>query len=118
MVAGLSREPHLFAAYACSGITPTQAAKDERECMAALPCLLVTRRRHPALNPALLWKIYVGFWLYDTGCFPVRISATLSGDPKSKREATIPFSCGDWSRRGRSCGGPDWVTGYLHDDTR
>jgi hypothetical protein len=40
-------------------------------------------------------KTFVGFWLYDTGCFPVQISATLSGDPKSKREATIPFGCGD-----------------------
>ncbi len=40
-------------------------------------------------------KTYVGFWLYDTGCFPVQISGALSGDPKSKREAGIPFACGD-----------------------
>jgi hypothetical protein len=40
-------------------------------------------------------KSYVGFWLYDTGCFPVSISATLNGDPKSKREAAIPFACYD-----------------------
>lgn len=40
-------------------------------------------------------KTYVGFWLYDTGCYPVQISAMLSGDPKSKQEAAIPFACGD-----------------------
>jgi hypothetical protein len=40
-------------------------------------------------------KSYVGFWLYDTGCYPVQISATLSADPKSKREVAVPFACGD-----------------------
>lgn len=40
-------------------------------------------------------KSYVGFWLYDTGCYPVQISVTLNSDPKSKREAAIPFACGD-----------------------
>jgi hypothetical protein len=39
---------------------------------------------------------YSAFWLYDTGCAPLRISAALLGqaDP-SRHVASIPFECGE-----------------------
>jgi hypothetical protein len=39
---------------------------------------------------------YVGFWLYETGCEPLRISTALLGQPDpSRRVATLPFHCGE-----------------------
>jgi len=40
-------------------------------------------------------RSYVGFWLYDTGCSEVQISVTLNGDQRQKRQAIIPFRCGE-----------------------
>jgi hypothetical protein len=41
-------------------------------------------------------KAYVGFWLYDTGCDPLRVSATLVGVSKSTSSTIeIPFRCGE-----------------------
>ncbi|HWL40287.1 MAG TPA: hypothetical protein VNO75_08620 [Gemmatimonadaceae bacterium] len=39
---------------------------------------------------------YVGFWLYDTGCEPLRTSAKLVGKTKSTPVSVeIPFRCGE-----------------------
>jgi hypothetical protein len=39
---------------------------------------------------------YVGFWLYDTGCAPLRISTALLGQRNSSRRVVdIPFHCGE-----------------------
>ncbi len=39
---------------------------------------------------------YVAFWLYDTGCAPLRLSAVLLGQPnRRQRPAKIPFACGE-----------------------
>lgn len=39
---------------------------------------------------------YVAFWLYDTGCAPLHISAALLGQRNSSRRAAdIPFRCGE-----------------------
>jgi hypothetical protein len=41
-------------------------------------------------------KYFEAFWLYDTGCVPIKISAELLGQSKvSKLERTIGFSCGE-----------------------
>lgn len=39
---------------------------------------------------------YAAFWLYDTGCEPLRISTALLGQVEpTRRVATIPFHCGE-----------------------
>jgi hypothetical protein len=39
---------------------------------------------------------YVAFWLYGTGCEPVRLSARMVGQASpSSRVGTIPFDCGE-----------------------
>ena len=39
---------------------------------------------------------YVAFWLYDTGCSPLRISAALLGQRNtSRRVIDVPFQCGE-----------------------
>lgn len=41
-------------------------------------------------------KFYAGFWLYDTGCQPIKISARIIGQgPPSSMSKTIPFKCGE-----------------------
>jgi hypothetical protein len=41
-------------------------------------------------------KGYIGFWLYDTGCEPLRVSAKLVGKTKSSPvNVEIPFRCGE-----------------------
>ena len=41
-------------------------------------------------------KFYAGFWLYDTGCQPIRISARIIGQTQpSSMSKTIPFKCGE-----------------------
>ena len=41
-------------------------------------------------------KGYVGFWLYETGCEPLRTSAKLVGKTKSNPVSVeIPFRCGE-----------------------
>jgi hypothetical protein len=41
-------------------------------------------------------KFYAAFWLYDTGCQPVRIAARILGQKQaSSLKATIPFACGE-----------------------
>jgi hypothetical protein len=41
-------------------------------------------------------KFYVAFWLYDTGCYPVTITARLTGQsPISSVKEIIKFRCGD-----------------------
>jgi hypothetical protein len=41
-------------------------------------------------------KYYAAFWLYETGCQPVKLSARIVGQaqPSSMRK-TIPFACGE-----------------------
>ncbi len=51
-------------------------------------------QRLSVLNPKGL--VYVGFWLYDTGCAPLSLTAVLIGQrTPASRTATIPFSCGE-----------------------
>ena len=39
---------------------------------------------------------YVAFWLYDTGCSPLRISTAVLGQRNSSRRVVdIPFRCGE-----------------------
>ena len=39
---------------------------------------------------------YLAFWLYDTGCAPLRISAALLGQRNpSRRVIEVPFQCGE-----------------------
>jgi hypothetical protein len=42
-------------------------------------------------------KFFAPFWLYDTGCEPIRISARLVGKGASPAAVnkTIPFACGE-----------------------
>jgi hypothetical protein len=41
-------------------------------------------------------KYFVAFWLYETGCEPLSLSAKLTGQPSaSKADATINFICGE-----------------------
>jgi hypothetical protein len=41
-------------------------------------------------------KFYSGFWLYDTGCQPIKISARILGQMQpSSMSKTIPFKCGE-----------------------
>lgn len=41
-------------------------------------------------------KFYAAFWLYDTGCQQVKISARILGQTQaSSMNATIPFACGE-----------------------
>jgi hypothetical protein len=41
-------------------------------------------------------KFFIGFWLYDTGCYPVTLTAHLTGQPSSDLiKQVINFSCGD-----------------------
>jgi hypothetical protein len=46
------------------------------------------------MNSAGNW--YAGYWLYDTGCTPVKVLAELSvGQERQQLAAKIPFSCGE-----------------------
>jgi len=39
---------------------------------------------------------YAAFWLYDTGCAPLRISTALLGQRNSSRRVVdVPFGCGE-----------------------
>ncbi|HEX8903660.1 MAG TPA: hypothetical protein VF771_02320 [Longimicrobiaceae bacterium] len=39
---------------------------------------------------------YVAFWVYDTGCEPLRLSARIVGQtPSTPVTARIPFACGE-----------------------
>lgn len=41
-------------------------------------------------------KYYAAFWLYDTGCDKVKLSARLTGQTQpSSMTKTIPFACGE-----------------------
>ena len=41
-------------------------------------------------------KFFIGFWLYDTGCYPVTLTAHLTGQPSSSfTKQVINFNCGD-----------------------
>ncbi len=41
-------------------------------------------------------KFYAAFWLYDTGCQPVKLTARIIGQsPPSSMSRTIPFACGE-----------------------
>jgi hypothetical protein len=41
-------------------------------------------------------KFYAGFWLYDTGCDPIRLSARIVGQsPALTMKKTIDFHCGE-----------------------
>ena len=41
-------------------------------------------------------KFYAAFWLYDTGCQPVKLTARITGQPQpSSMSKTIPFECGE-----------------------
>jgi hypothetical protein len=41
-------------------------------------------------------KSYVGFWLYDTGCTPVNLTAQIAGQsPAPVVKKTIGFKCGE-----------------------
>ena len=41
-------------------------------------------------------KFYAAFWLYDTGCNPVKVTATIAGQARpSSMTKTIPFACGE-----------------------
>jgi hypothetical protein len=56
----------------------------------------IFRRREsvPVLNDK--GRGYVAFWLYDTGCAPLRISAALLGQRNPSRHVIdIPFECGE-----------------------
>ena len=41
-------------------------------------------------------KFYAAFWLYDTGCLPIKVSARILGQRQSSSLGkTIPFACGE-----------------------
>lgn len=41
-------------------------------------------------------KFYAAFWLYDTGCAPVKLTARIVGQTQpSSMSKTIPFECGE-----------------------
>jgi hypothetical protein len=41
-------------------------------------------------------KFFIGFWLYNTGCYPVTLTARLTGQPSPVFiKQVINFSCGD-----------------------
>ena len=41
-------------------------------------------------------KFYAGFWLYGTGCEPVKLTARIVGQSQpSSMSKTIPFECGE-----------------------
>ena len=41
-------------------------------------------------------KTFLGFWLYDVGCEPVRLQARMLGQRQSStRTAEIPYECGE-----------------------
>lgn len=41
-------------------------------------------------------KFYAAFWLYDTGCEPVKLTARILGQSQpSSLTKTIPFECGE-----------------------
>ena len=41
-------------------------------------------------------KFYAAFWLYDTGCEPVKLTARIVGQPQpSSMSKTLPFECGE-----------------------
>ncbi len=41
-------------------------------------------------------KFYAAFWLYDTGCQPIKITARITGQSQpSSMSKTIPFACGE-----------------------
>lgn len=41
-------------------------------------------------------KVYIAFWLYDTGCEPLDLSARLTGQThSSEKSGHIKFACGE-----------------------
>lgn len=41
-------------------------------------------------------KFYAAFWVYDTGCQPLKLTAKIVGQmPALSKTATVPFACGE-----------------------
>jgi hypothetical protein len=56
--------------------------------------ILARSQAVPSLNATGIG--YVAFWLYDTGCVPLALTATIVGQPASStKRAAIGFACGE-----------------------
>lgn len=54
------------------------------------------RRRQELSSMNARGRTYLGFFIYDTGCEEIRLSARVLGQPQpSTRRARIPFECGE-----------------------
>ena len=57
---------------------------------------VLLRHAAPVSGLSTQGKAYVGFWLYGTGCEPVRLTARLTGQASpAELRKEIPFECGE-----------------------
>lgn len=79
-----------------SGTDATMATPTRKVELTAVTGRRILLRRAVDIGIFANGKFYAAFWLYDTGCQPVKLTARLLG--QSRRSTTIknlPFKCGE-----------------------
>lgn len=76
--------------------SPNEASPPRKIEFTAVASGKVTLKRASDIGLFTDGKFYAGFWLYDTGCQPIKISARIIGQTQpSSMSKTIPFKCGE-----------------------
>ncbi|MEO6391317.1 MAG: hypothetical protein ABIP75_05650 [Pyrinomonadaceae bacterium] len=79
-----------------SGTDATMATPTRRIELIAVAGRRVLLRRAVDIGLFAKGKYYAAFWLYDTGCQPVKLTARILGQPRrSILVKNIPFKCGE-----------------------
>ena len=75
---------------------PNEAAPNRKVDFAATAGGKVLLRKMADIRIGENGKYYAAFWLYDTGCDQIKLSARLTGQRQpSSMTKTIPFKCGE-----------------------
>src|SRR5437868_2047107 len=75
---------------------PDEAAPNRKVELTATAARKILLKRLADIRIGKDGKYYAAFWLYDTGCDKVKLSARLTGQTQpSSMTKTIPFACGE-----------------------
>ncbi|HYJ47446.1 MAG TPA: hypothetical protein VEV81_12610 [Pyrinomonadaceae bacterium] len=75
---------------------PDEAAPNRKVEFTATAAGKVLLRKSADIRIGEKGKYYAAFWLYDTGCDKIKLSARLTGQTQpSSMTKTIPFQCGE-----------------------
>lgn len=75
---------------------PDAAAPNRKVELTATASKKIILKRLSDIGIGKSGKYYAAFWLYDTGCEPIRLSTRIVGQSQpSTMTKTIPFKCGE-----------------------